>query len=103
MIGRDNRLAWLLADELTVSFGHDDHTAVYVELGAGEIWPAITRMLTIAVRDELSLPAGLVTEFTVWLDKYVGGIEEPLIRDLLARVPSRRGDSTAVSNPPGAS
>jgi hypothetical protein len=103
MIGRDNRLAWLLADELTVSFLDEDHTAVYIELGAGDIWPAIIRMLTIAVRDELSLPAGLVTEFAVWLDKYVGGIEEPLIRDLLARVPSLASDSTAVGDPPGAS
>lgn len=92
MIRRESHLAWLLADELVPSLTDEDKTAVYVELGTGDIWPAITRMLTAAAHDGQLLPAGLVDEFALWLDKYVGGIEEPLIRDLLMRV---RGPRTA--------
>jgi hypothetical protein len=101
MIERDSRLAWRLADELTAGLTEPDKTAVYVELGAGDIWPAITRMLTIAVHTDLALPADLINEFAVWLDKYVGGIEEPLIRDLLMRAPSSpTGGTTAGPDRP---
>lgn len=103
MIERDNRLAWRLADELTARLTEQDKTAVYVELGAGETWPAVTRMLTLAVHAELPLPADLITEFAMWLDKYVGGIEEPLIRDLLMRAPSFSpdGSGTGLTRPRG--
>jgi hypothetical protein len=82
-MGHDSELAWRLADEIGAQLADADKTAVYVELGAGEFWPATTRLLTLALHNELPLSAALLAEFATWLDRYVGGIEEPLIRDLL--------------------
>lgn len=86
----DNRnagqLAWRLAGELSPILAEADKTSVYVELGAGEIWSVIHRMLAIAVRERLSLPADLIDELTAWLDTYDGSIEEPVVRDLLTQV-----------------
>lgn len=89
MIELESRLAWLLADEVTASLASEDKAAVYTGLGAGEIWPAITYMLTTAVDKKLPLPAGLIAEFATWLDNYVGAAEEPATRQLLTRTYSR--------------
>ncbi|WP_375482872.1 tryptophanase [uncultured Mycobacterium sp.] len=85
----ESDLAWLLADEIVDQVPADDRTAVYIELGIGDDCQAITRLLQLAVREELSLPAGLVSEVASWADIYAGNVDEPSIRDLLSRVQRR--------------
>ncbi len=82
----ESDLAWRLVSELAPALSADDSTAVYVELGAGETWFAVHRLLDIAVHNKLSLPAGLIADLLIWLDGYAGRTEEPLVRGLLSRV-----------------
>jgi hypothetical protein len=87
------KLAWALADAASACFTADDQTGVYTALGAGEACLAILRTLAIAVRARHSLPAGLITDLTTWLDGYAGNDYEPLIRRLLDTYTKRRGSA----------
>ena len=80
------QLAWRLAGAAVICYDGDDRTVVYTELGAGETFSVIGRILAIAVRKRCPLPAELVGALTRWLDGYTGHEGEPAIRRLLARV-----------------
>jgi hypothetical protein len=62
------RLAWALADAVSVCFTAHDHLAIYTALGAGETRSAIERMLDVSVRTRYPLPAKLTSTLATWLD-----------------------------------
>jgi len=88
-IPRDHELAWLLIDNIASRFTDDEKTAIYVELGCGSWWEAITHMLKVAVRENITLPEPLIGKLTVWLDGYAGNVDEPATRELLHRLQRR--------------
>ncbi len=77
------KLAWALADAVSVCFTANDQLAIYTTLGAGETYSAIELMLDIAVRKRYPLPANLVSTLVVWLDCYIGNEHEATTRRLL--------------------
>ncbi|WP_067975966.1 hypothetical protein [Mycolicibacter icosiumassiliensis] len=94
MSDRASDLAWRLADEIATTLTDQDKVTVYTELGAGELWHVITRLLSSALHSELALPADLIAELTAWLDKHIGSPEEPLVRNLLMGIQNRDCPST---------
>ena len=54
------RLGWILADAAAECFTRCERDWVYAELGAGETYSAIRRVLTIAVNRQYPLPVQLV-------------------------------------------
>jgi hypothetical protein len=80
------KLAWALADAVSVCFTAKDHLGIYTTLGAGETYAAINRMLDIAARKRYPLPAKLISALAAWLDCYIGNEHEPTTRNLLNQV-----------------
>jgi hypothetical protein len=80
------KLAWALADAVSVCFTTKDQLGIYTALGAGETYGAIDRMLDIAVRKRYPLPAKLISALAAWLDCYIGNEHEPTTRSLLNQV-----------------
>jgi hypothetical protein len=80
------KLAWALADAVSVCFTAKDQLVIYTTLGAGETYSAIERMLDIAVRKRYPLPARLISALAAWLDCYIGNEHEPTTRSVLNRV-----------------
>jgi hypothetical protein len=80
------RLAWALADAVSVCFSAKDHLGIYAMLGAGETYSAIERLLGIAVSNRYPLPTRLISAVAAWLDCYIGIESEPTTRDLLNHV-----------------
>jgi hypothetical protein len=77
------KLAWSLADAVSVCFTANDQLGIYTTLGAGETYSAIERMLDIAVRKRYPLPANLISTLVAWLDCYIGNEHEATTRSLL--------------------
>jgi hypothetical protein len=80
------KLAWALADAVSVCFTAKDQLGIYTTLGAGETYSAIERMLDIAVRKRYPLPARLISALAAWLDCYIGNDHEPTTRNVLNHV-----------------
>jgi transposase len=85
-VSRDHDLAWRLADDLAGGLPAAERTAVFLELGCGHYWDAITRMLSAAVQEDLVVPPAMVSALCRWLNGYVHNIDEPATRALLARL-----------------
>ncbi|KLO42432.1 hypothetical protein [Mycobacterium nebraskense] len=91
----DAGMAWLLADAAERCLTGDQRTMVFVELGCGESYLAIERILRIVVGNGFPLPTALLAALTEWLGLYVGSPEERLLRDLVIRVRSLGPDFEA--------
>jgi len=89
------KLAWALADAVSVCFTAHDHLGIYTTLGAGETYVAINRMLDIAVGKRYPLPARLIRALAAWLDCYIGNEDEATTRTLLNRVEPQALPTTA--------
>jgi hypothetical protein len=86
---RDHDLAWRMADDLAGRLPAAARVAIFLELGCGQYWNAITMMLSFAVREELVAPQALISALCRWLDGYVGNVDEPATRVLLTRLQFR--------------
>ena len=82
----DHDLAWRMADNLAGDLPAAERAAIFLELGCGQYWDAITRMISAAVREELAVPHALMSALCRWLNGYVGNVDEPAARVLLARL-----------------
>ena len=80
----DEDMAWLLVDAAkSVSTGYE-RTIVFVELGCGESYLAIKRILTALLSTRMALPVAILSKLTGWLNGYAGSPEEPQLRMMLA-------------------
>ena len=94
MMPSDLHPAWALADHLTPHLVDDDRMAIYVGLGCGNEWDAITHMLNVIVRERITVPEALVCQIAGWLDGYAGTADEPTIRELLDQLQRRKRPET---------
>ena len=88
-MARDDDLAWSLADHIVGQLSPAEMSAIYVELGCGNCWEAITQMIKAILREGVFLPPTLMNEITGWLDGYVGHVDEPTTRKLLHELERR--------------
>ena len=58
----------------------------FVELGCGENYLAVERILNAVMSSRMTLPVAIVDTLTRWLDGYAGSPEEPRLRTMLAEI-----------------
>jgi hypothetical protein len=80
----DDDMAWLLADAVKPCLTGDERTIVFIELGCGESYLAITRILAILLSSRIALPEPLLSKLSHWLNGYAASPEEPQLRIMLA-------------------
>lgn len=84
-------LAWALAHAESPDLKLADRTRIYAEIGAGDTYSAINRLLTNAVHRGFPLPTDLVWELRRWLNGYAGTRDEARLRRLVDGVqPAQR-------------
>jgi hypothetical protein len=80
----DEDMAWLLVDAVESYLTGYERTMVFVELGCGEAYLAITRILAALPAAPMTLPVAIISKLTGWLNGYAGSPEEPQLRMMLA-------------------
>jgi len=79
-------LAWRLAELVAGRLSDVTRTAIFAELGAGESYRVIVKLLETSAHDRVPVPAELVATLQEWLDSYRGAGDEPRLRALLDRI-----------------
>lgn len=79
----DEEMAWLLVDAVKSRLTGYERTVVFVELGCGESYLVIKRILTFLMSNRMTLPAATLSRVTDWLNGYAGSPEEPRLRMML--------------------
>ncbi|WP_297774703.1 tryptophanase [Mycobacterium sp.] len=77
-------MAWLLVDGVNSCLTGYERTVVFVELGCGESYLVIKRILTALLSTRTALPVAILSKLTGWLNGYAGSPEEPQLRMMLA-------------------
>ncbi|MCA2321328.1 tryptophanase [Mycobacterium intracellulare] len=77
-------MAWSLVDAAKSCLTGYERTIVFVELGCGESYLAIERVLSALLSARLALPLPILSKLTCWLNGYAGSPEEPQLRMMLA-------------------
>lgn len=80
----DEDMAWLLVDAVESCLTGYERTVVFVELGGGESYLVIKRILTALLSTGMVLPQVTISKLTGWLNGYAGSPEEPQLRMMLA-------------------
>ncbi|OBK44426.1 tryptophanase [Mycobacterium kubicae] len=80
----DEDMAWLLVDAVQSHLAGYQRTIIFVELGCGEGFLVIKRILTALMSSRMALPLAILSKLTGWLNGYTGSPEEPLLRIMLA-------------------
>lgn len=89
------KLAWAIAQVTHPHFDAVERHDIYVTIGVGETFSAISSLIAMVVGKRLTLPADLVTRFVIWLDAYVGNDSEPHLRQLIGQVMSHPLDQAS--------
>ncbi|OBH60730.1 tryptophanase [Mycobacterium sp. E2479] len=80
----DDDMAWLLVDAAPSCLTGYERTNVFVELGCGESFLAIKRILTAILSNQMTMPVTILSKLTCWLNGYAGSPEEARLRMTLA-------------------
>ena len=80
----DENMAWLLVDAVKSRLTGYERTVVFVELGCGESYLVIKRVLTALMSIRMALPVAILSRLSSWLNGYAGSPEEPQLRMMLA-------------------
>jgi hypothetical protein len=91
MVRSQFELAWALARAESPGLKRADRNLIYAEIGSGETYSAIVRLLINAVRRGLPLPTDVVSDARRWVSGYLGTPDEPRLRRLLEDVQSCPG------------
>jgi hypothetical protein len=92
----DADMAWLLADAATACPPGYERTMTFVELGSGEHYLAIKRILNAVMSDRMTMPVAIFDRLTRWLDGYADAPEEPQLRTMLAELEARQLEPIAL-------
>lgn len=68
----DQELAWLLVEAAGPGLDAEQISLVFVDIGAGDPFAAIERILSIVVGNGMPIPHDLRHEVSKWLRRYVG-------------------------------
>jgi hypothetical protein len=93
-------MAWLLADAADVYLSGYERTMAFIELGSGEHYLAIERILTAAMSSRMILPMAVLDGLTRWLDGYAGSPEEPQLRTMLAEIRAQQFELVPLRTEP---
>jgi hypothetical protein len=86
----DADIAWWLAEAADeVLMGHQ-RTMTFVELGCGEHFLAIIRIINAVASSRMTLPVAIFDRLDSWLNGYAGSPEEPRLRSMIAEIRQRQ-------------
>jgi hypothetical protein len=80
----DEDMAWSLVDAVKSCLTGYERTIVFVELGGGEGYLVIKRILTVLLSARIVLPVAILSKLDSWLYGYADSPEEPQLRMMLA-------------------
>jgi hypothetical protein len=89
----DEEMAWLLVDAVKSRLTGDERTVVFVELGCGESYLVIKRILAALLATQMTLPEAILSKLTRWLNGYAGSPEEPQLRMMLDVIRLQRSEA----------
>lgn len=89
----DEDMAWLLVDAVNSCLTGYERTVVFVELGCGEGYLVIKRILTSLLATRTALPVAIHSKLTGWLNGYAGSPEEPQLRRMLPIIRLRQPEA----------
>ena len=89
----DEDMAWLLVDAVESCLTGYERTIVFVELGCGEGYLVIKRILTVLLSTGMALPEAIIPKLTGWLNGYAGSPEEPQLRMMLAIIRMQQSEA----------
>lgn len=92
----DENMAWLLVDAVKSCLTGYERTIVFVELGCGESYLVIKRILTALLSTRMALSVAILSKLTGWLDGYAGSPEEPQLRMMLAVIRLQQFEAVEV-------
>ena len=81
-------LAWALAGTAAVYLDTAGRHDLYITLGIGETFAAISLLIAVIAREKAALPGGLMPDLMRWLDIYAGHEDEPRLRALVEQIGS---------------
>ncbi len=79
----DEDMAWSLVDAVKSCLTDYERTVVFVELGCGEGYLVIKRIITVLLATRMTLPEAILWKLSRWLNGYAGSPEEPQLRMML--------------------
>jgi hypothetical protein len=86
-------MVWSLVDAVKWCLNDYERTLVFVELGCGEIYLVIKRILTALLSTPMTLPVAMLSKLTSWLNGYAGSPEEPQLRMMLAIIRMQQSEA----------
>ena len=89
----DEDMAWLLVDAVESCLTGYERTIIFVELGCGEGYLVIKRILTVLLSTGMALPEAIISKLTGWLNAYAGNPEEPQLRMMLAIIRMQQSEA----------
>lgn len=89
----DENMAWSLVDAVKSCLSDYERTLVFVELGCGEIYLVIKRILTALLSTQMTLPVAILSKLTSWLNGYAGSPAEPQLRMMLAIIRMQQSEA----------
>jgi hypothetical protein len=81
-------LAWALANTAAVYLDTAGRHDLYITLGVGETFAAISLLIAVIAREKAELPVHLMPDLMRWLDIYAGHEDEPRLRTLVEQIGS---------------
>ena len=79
-------LAWQLVELVAGRLGVVERSSIFAELGAGESYRGIVKLLETSVQARVSVPPEVLATLHEWLESYRGSGDEPRLRALLDRI-----------------
>jgi hypothetical protein len=79
-------LAWQLAELVAGRLSAVERSATFGELGAGESYRVIVKLLEASVQARVSVPHEVLATLHEWLESYRGSGDEPRLRALLDQI-----------------
>jgi hypothetical protein len=79
-------LAWQLAELVAGRLSAVERSAIFAELGAGESFQGIVKLLETSVQARVFVPPEVLATLHEWLESYRGSEDEPRLRALLDRI-----------------
>ncbi|MCV7395026.1 tryptophanase [Mycobacterium paraseoulense] len=79
----DEDMAWTLVDTVGSCLTGYERSSAFVELGCGESYLVIKRILTALLSTRMALPATLLSKLTGWLNGYAGNPDQPQLRMMI--------------------
>jgi hypothetical protein len=86
-------MAWLLAEAVKSRLTDYERTVVFVELGCGEGYLVIKRILAALLATQMTLPDAILSKLSLWLKGYAGSPEEPQLRMMLDVIRLQRSEA----------